>query len=124
MHNHTFEVINELYDWKGTIARVPALKLGPDLNWLIRGGVDPVWFIKTYGKKMVYMHIRDQDAQGKWTEVVGEGVMNFPAIPKALKDINYKGKAAIELAFDKPPVHPLKEDWKKSRKYVNKVFGW
>lgn len=124
LHNHTFEVINDLHDFKGTIARVPELKLGPDLNWLIRGGVDPVWFIKTYGHKMVYMHLRDQDAQGKWTEAVGEGVTDFPAIAKALKAINYKGKAAIELAFDKPPVHPVKEDWKKSREYVRKVFGW
>ena len=124
MHNHTFEVINELHDLKGTMARVPELKLGPDLNWLIRGGVDPVWFIKTYGKQMVYMHIRDQDAQGKWTEVVGQGVTDFPAIAKAFKEINYKGKAAIELAFDKPPVNPLREDWKNSRKYVKKVFGW
>jgi sugar phosphate isomerase/epimerase len=124
MHNHTFEVINEMHDLKGTMARVPELKLGPDLNWLIRGGVDPVWFIKTYGKQMVYMHIRDQDAQGKWTEVVGEGVTDFPAIARAFKEINYKGKAAVELAFDKPPVHPLREDWKNSRKYVRKVFGW
>jgi sugar phosphate isomerase/epimerase len=124
LHNHTFEVNNNMHDFKGIISRVPELKLGPDLNWLVRGGVDPVWFIKTYGHKMVYMHIRDQDAKGLWTETVGEGVMDFTAIAKALKEINYKGKAAIELAFDKPPVNPVKEDWKKSRDYVKKVFGW
>jgi sugar phosphate isomerase/epimerase len=124
LHNHTFEVVDHMHDLKGTIARVPELRLGPDLNWLVRGGVDPVSFIKTYGHKMVYMHIRDQDADGKWTEAVGEGVMNFPAIARALKDINYKGKAAIELAFDKPAVNPVREDWKKSRQYVKKVFGW
>jgi sugar phosphate isomerase/epimerase len=124
LHNHTFEVVDNMHDLKGTIARVPELRLGPDLNWLVRGGVDPVSFIKTYGHKMVYMHIRDQDADGKWTEAVGEGVMNFPAIARALKDINYKGKAAIELAFDKPAVNPVREDWKKSRQYVKQVFGW
>jgi sugar phosphate isomerase/epimerase len=124
LHNHTFEVVNGMHDLKGTLARIPDIPLGPDLNWLVRGGVDPVWFIKTYGRQMVYMHIRDQDAAGKWTEVVGEGVIDFPAIAKALKDINYSGKAAIELAFDKPPVNPLREDWKKSRQYVKEVFGW
>lgn len=124
LHNHTFEVNNNMHDFKGIISRVPELKLGPDINWLVRGGVDPVWFIKTYGDKMVYMHIRDQDAKGVWTETVGEGVIDFPAIAKALKEINYNGKAAIELAFDKPPVNPVKEDWKKSREYVKKVFGW
>lgn len=124
LHNHTFEVVDNMHDLKGTMERVPELKLGPDLNWLVRGGVDPVWFIKTYGHKMMYMHIRDQDAAGKWTEAVGEGVIDFPAIAGALKEVNYKGRAAIELAFDKPPVNPVKEDWRKSRDYVKKVFGW
>lgn len=124
LHNHTFEVTNGLHDLKGTLARIPDIKLGPDLNWLVRAGVDPVWFIKTYGHQMVYMHIRDQRADGKWTEAVGEGVIDFPAIANALKDINYNHKAAIELAFDEPPSRPVKEDWKISREYVRKVFGW
>lgn len=124
LHNHTFEVVNGMHDLKGTLARIPDIKLGPDLNWLIRGGIDPVWFIKTYGHQMVFMHIRDQDADGKWTETVGEGVTDFKSIAKALKQIKYKGKAAVELAFDKPAIHPLKEDWKKSRRYIKKVFGW
>ena len=124
IHNHTFEVENDMHDLKGIMERVPEIKLGPDLNWLVRGGVDPVWFIKTYGQRMVYMHIRDQNADGKWTEAVGEGVMDFPAIAKALHDINYSGRAAIELAFDGPPVKEVKESWKTSREYVKKVFGW
>ncbi len=124
LHNHTFEVNNSMHDLKGTLARIPDANLGPDLNWLIRGGVDPVWFIKTYGHQMVYMHIRDQYADGKWTEYLGQGVTDFPAIAQALKDVNFKGRAAIELAFDNPPVNPVKDDWKTSREYVGKVFGW
>jgi sugar phosphate isomerase/epimerase len=64
LHNHTYEVVNNLHDLKGTLARIPDIKLGPDLNWLVRGGVDPVWFINTYGKQIVYLHIRDQKADG------------------------------------------------------------
>lgn len=124
LHNHTFEVTNNLHDLKGTLKRIPDIKLGPDLNWLVRAGVDPIWFIKTYSDKIVYMHIRDQYANGKWTEYVGEGVTDFPAIAKTLKDINYNGKAAIELAFDDLPKNPVKQDWKMSRQYVKKVFGW
>lgn len=124
LHNHTFEVTNRLHDLKGTLARIPDIKLGPDLNWLVRAGVDPVWFIKKYGHQMVYMHIRDQKADGKWTEALGEGVTDFRAVAKALKDINYNGKAAVELAFDAPPIRPVKEDWKQSRQYIKKVFGW
>ncbi len=116
--------MNDLHDLKGTLKRIPGIKLGPDLNWLVRGGVDPAWFIKTYGHQMVYMHIRDQKEDGKWTEAVGEGVIDFPAIARALKEINYKGRAAVELAFDDPPVRPVREDWKLSREYVRKIFGW
>ena len=124
MHNHTFEMEHDMHDFKGTIERVPELKLGPDLNWLMRAKIDPVWFIKTYGHKMVYMHLRDQYANGKWTEKLGDGVTDFKGIAKALKAIDYNKKAAVELAFESKPVYPVKESWKKSRHYVHKVFGW
>ena len=124
LHNHTFEVENNLRDFKGILERIPEIPLGPDLNWLIRGGVDPVWFINTYGDRMVYLHIRDQGADGKWTRAVGEGVTDFPAIADALKKANFKGRAAVELAFETPPEGEVKEDWKKSREYVRNVFGW
>jgi sugar phosphate isomerase/epimerase len=73
---------------------------------------------------MVYMHLRDQYANGKWTERLGEGSTDFKAIAKALKDINYDRKAAVELAFESAPVHPVKESWKLSREYVHTIFGW
>ena len=91
LHNHTFEVTNGLHDLKGTLKRIPDIKLGPDLNWLIRAGVNPVWFIKTYAGKIVYMHIRDQYANGKWTEYVGQGVTDFPGIAKALRGLQLIG---------------------------------
>jgi sugar phosphate isomerase/epimerase len=126
LHNHTYEVTNNLYDLKGTLSRIPDIKLGPDLNWLIRAGVNPVDFINTYGKQMVYMHIRDQYTNGTWTEYIGQGTTDFPAIAKALKAQNFKGSAAIELAFpaDFTPANPLKKDWRLSREYVRKTFGW
>lgn len=124
MHNHTYEMEYDMHDFRGTIARVPELKLGPDLNWLVRAKIDPVWFIKTYGHKMVYMHLRDQGADGKWTDALGEGVTDFKAIAKALKDIRYDRKAAVELALDKEPQRPIKESWKMSREYVKRTFGW
>lgn len=126
MHNHTYEMEHDMFDFKGTIARVPELKLGPDLNWLVRAKVDPVWFIQTYGEKIVYMHIRDQMKNGKWTEAVGEGDTDFKAIAKILKEINYNKGAAVELAFEPGtiPQRPVKESWKMSREYVARIFGW
>lgn len=126
LHNHTYEIENGLHDLKGTLARVPELKLGPDLNWLIRGDVDPVEFITTYGKQIVYLHIRDQYDNGEWTEYVGQGDTDFTRIATALKEQGFDGQAAIELAFPNnfTPTNSLKEDWKLSRKFVRKTFGW
>jgi sugar phosphate isomerase/epimerase len=126
LHNHTYEVTNNMHDLKGTLARIPDIKLGPDLNWLIRGGIDPVWFIDTYGKQITYLHLRDQYADGTWTEYLGQGNTDFAAIAQALKRNNFNGRAAIELAFPNnfKPTKPLQEDWKLSREYVKKTFGW
>jgi sugar phosphate isomerase/epimerase len=126
LHNHTYEVENGMHDLKGTLKRIPDIKLGPDLNWLIRAGVDPVEFINTYGKQITYLHIRDQYKDGTWTEYVGQGVTNFPAIAKALHTQNFNGQVAIELAFPDnfTPVNPLKKDWQKSLTYVKETFGW
>ena len=82
LHNHTYEVENQLHDLKGTLARIPDVKLGPDLNWLIRGGVDPVQFIHEHGKQIVFLHLRDQNADGKWSEAMGEGCTDYAAIGK------------------------------------------
>ncbi len=126
LHNHTYEVENGMHDLKGTLARIPEMKLGPDLNWLVRAGVNPVSFIETYGHQIVYLHIRDQYHDGQWTEYVGQGVTDFPAIAAALRSVDFRGSAAIELAF---PAHyvpkmQLSEDWRRSRDYVKRVFGW
>lgn len=124
LHNHTYEVRDGLYDLRETLLRVPDLKLGPDLNWLVRGGVDPVAFIREYGHRMVYMHLRDQRPDGKWTEAVGEGAIDFPAIARALKAANFSGAAAVELAYDTEVQRTTAENWKRSRDYIKQVFGW
>lgn len=124
IHSHSNELQYDQSEWKGLIKRVPEIKLGPDLNWVVRAGLDPVAFVHEYGKQMVYLHLRDQTAEGVWTEAVGEGVIDFPGIAKALKEVNFNGTAAIELAYDKPPVRPIKENLKLSREYVHQVFGW
>ena len=126
LHNHTYEVENRLHDLKGTLARIPDVKLGPDLNWLIRGGVDPVRFIHAYGDRIVFLHLRDQKADGKWSEAMGEGCTDFVAIGKALSDIHFAGHAVIELAHESgfKPTRPLRESLKISRQFVRKTLGY
>jgi len=126
LHNHTYEVENDMHDLKGTRARIPDVKLGPDLNWLLRGGVDPVSFIKTYGSQIVFLHLRDQKADGKWSEAMGEGNMDYVAIGKALQEAKFAGDAVIELAHEGnfKPTRPLRDSLKMSRAYVKQTLGF
>ncbi len=126
LHNHTYEVENQLHDLNGTLARIPDVKLGPDLNWLIRGGVDPVQFIHDHGKQIVFLHLRDQKPDGKWSEAMGEGCTDFRAIGKALHNVQFSGIAVIELAHEGGfrPTRPLRESLKISRDFVRQTMGY
>jgi sugar phosphate isomerase/epimerase len=126
LHNHTYEVRDNEYDLKGTLARIPDVKLGPDLNWLVRAGIDPVDFIRRHADHIVYMHLRDQKSDGTWPEAMGEGVTDFVAIGKELHQINFSGDAAIELAHEKgfKLTRPLRESLKMSREYVRRIMGY
>jgi len=126
LHNHTYEVEHDLYDLAGTLERLPDVKLGPDLNWLVRGGVDPCTFIRRYGEQIVFLHLRDQHADGTWSEAMGEGDMDYAAIAEALRDIRFMGDAVIELAHEAAfePTRPLRESLKLSRQFVRKVLGY
>jgi sugar phosphate isomerase/epimerase len=126
LHNHTYEVVDDLHDLRGTLARIPEAKLGPDLNWLVRGGVDPVRFIRQYGKQIVFLHLRDQTKDGRWCESLGEGNMDYPGIAGALGEINFRGDAIIELAHESnfKLTRPLRESLKMSRAFVRRVLGY
>lgn len=126
LHNHTYEVENGMHDLNGTLARIPQVKLGPDLNWLERANVDPATFIEAFGDNIVFLHIRDQNADGKWSEAVGEGAMDYVGIGKALRAARFSGDAVIELAHEQnfKLTRPLRDSLKMSRAYVRKTLGY
>ncbi|HTU02811.1 MAG TPA: sugar phosphate isomerase/epimerase, partial [Candidatus Sulfotelmatobacter sp.] len=125
LHNHTYEIEDGMHDLKGTLERIPGIRLGPDLNWLVRAGVDPVAFIRQFGRQIVFTHLRDQGKDGRWVEAVGEGDTDFVAIGQALHDINFEGDAVIELAHenDFKPTRPLRESIKMSAEFVRRTLG-
>ena len=126
LHNHTYEVRDDVHDLRGTLERIPDFPLGPDLNWLVRGGVDPAAFIRQYKRQIVFLHLRDQKADGRWSEALGEGDMDYAGIAKALHEVGFAGDAIVELAHERDfqPTRPLRESLKLSRDYVRRVFGW
>jgi sugar phosphate isomerase/epimerase len=126
LHNHTYEVRDEVHDLRGTLERIPDFPLGPDLNWLLRGGVDPAAFIRQYKRQIVFLHLRDQKSDGRWSEAMGEGDMDYAAIAKSLHEVGFAGDAIIELAHERDfqPTRPLRDSLKLSRDFVRRVLGW
>jgi sugar phosphate isomerase/epimerase len=126
LHNHTYEVTDDLHDLGGTLERLPEVKLGPDLNWLVRGGVDPAAFLRRFGASVVFLHLRDQHADGRWSEALGEGDMDYAAIAAALAEIGFAGDAVIELAHegDFQPTRPLRDSLRISRDFVRQTLGY
>jgi len=126
LHNHTYEVKDDLHDLKGTLARIPDVKIGPDLDWLVQADVDPVEFLLRYGERIVFLHLRDQKADKTWVEAMGEGDMDYAAVGRVLKQIHFTGHAVIELAHPRglKLTRPLRESLKMSRQYVRDTLGY
>ena len=126
LHNHIYEVQDDEYDLRGTLTRIPDAKLGPDIDWLVGAKVDPVSFIRRYGARIVYAHLRDRKADGVWSEAMGEGAIDYAAVGRALHEAKFSGTLAIELAHSAgfTPTRPLRESFKLSREYVRRVMGY
>jgi len=126
LHNHTYEVENNLYDLKGTLKRIPGIKLGPDLNWLLRAGVDPIHFLREYRDNIVFIHLRDQLSNGLWPESLGEGDVDFQEIGEVLGSLDFSGDLVIELAHEGGfvPTRPIRDSLKMSREYMQKTMGY
>ena len=73
-----------------------------DVGHVQRLGLDPVKNIKEYADRLYDVHLKDVDkseADGKSVEF-GRGVLDIPAVLKALKGINYSGVMAMEFEKD------------------------
>ena len=79
-----------------------------DIGHVARLGLDPVTNITTYADRLFDVHLKDVDmgaAEGKSVEF-GRGIMNIPAVIKALKEIDYAGVMALEFEKDASDVLP------------------
>lgn len=93
-----------------------------DIGHTQRSGLNPAEQIEKYADRMMDFHIKDvSEASAKGSGVViGTGVIDIPAVIKALVKINYTGIAAFEYEKDgKNPMPGLTT----SVAYVRKVIA-
>lgn len=73
-----------------------------DIGHVVRIGQDPVPMIEKYRDRLYDMHLKDVNkSQPDGTSVeIGRGVIDIPAVIKALNKIKYQGYAAFEYEKD------------------------
>ena len=115
-------------DIRLVIENVPSdlVALGPDLDWLRVGGVDPVEFIRKYADRLIMLHIRDYHTGGDRTEALGEGDADYKNLASVLDEIGFQGEFVVELAIPsgKEPTQPVEELLKASRDHLHETIGW
>jgi sugar phosphate isomerase/epimerase len=93
-----------------------------DLGHTVRIGADAVAAIKECGSRLYDFHMKDVSAATpKGTEVtIGKGVIDIPAVLKALLDVKFAGHLALE--YEPSPENPL-PGMKESLAYLRKSFA-
>jgi inosose dehydratase len=100
---------------------------GPDTAQVWMGGSDPVRMVEKYKHRIAYLHYKDikgyyRDSKNYLDNVIelGRGVIDFPAIHRILKSVNYRGWITIDL--DNARISPL-ESAKINREYIDRVLN-
>ena len=110
IHNHGPE--DKLYPspknaWDLIRNRDPRVGLCLDIGHSMRAGTEPSKAIREYKSRLFDLHIKDVSAAAKDAKAIeiGRGVIDFPAVVKALHDIKYQGMCSIE--FEKDMTDPM-----------------
>ncbi len=109
-HNHDFEFVPTA---DGAIPQAEIMAGGPtleweiDVAWVIRGGADPVQWIRRYGPRITAAHVKDIAPAGEnadedgWADV-GHGTVDWPSLMAALRAVGCKH---FVMEHDNPSDH-------------------
>jgi len=98
IENHTHTLVSEAMAFRALWDRIkdPALGMNLDIGWLQLQREYPPLGIYQAGEHLINVHIRDIDGVGLRFVGIGDGVMDYPGVVKALKDIGFSGYLTIE----------------------------
>lgn len=92
----------------------------PNFKWILdvwamhKQGVDPVESIERFGQTMAHVHVADDNKS--WP---GSGSLDFEAVAKALKSVNYDGYVSVEVMDLSPDPETIARE---GIKYLQQVF--
>jgi inosose dehydratase len=89
----------------------PRIGVCADLGHFIRSGEDPVKAIHTFRGRLYGIHLKDfkepkRDAKGC---VLGEGLLDVPAVFKALREVKFPADGALSVEYEEKPQDPMED---------------
>src|SRR5229473_8456471 len=106
-------------------------KLELDIAHYFQGGGDPVKAIDKHSDRLLFLHIKDverlpgsSDPRHSYRFVeLGRGLVDIPAVFEALRKINFRGWAIVELDDVPDKARTPKESAVISKKYLEEKLG-
>ena len=126
LHHHAPDLMENAREWLYMLHNTdPKLVwMCPDADWIRYAKLDMLGLLREAGTRIGDMHLRNSEA-GVWTEDLGPGEVDYPAIAKFLREIKYDGFVSVELgqAAETKITRSLEENLRRSREYAEKTFG-
>ena len=107
------------------------VKLELDIAHYFQGGGDPVKAIEKFSDRLLFMHIKDAERlppeknsqrSYRWVEL-GHGLVDVPAVFEALRKVNFRGWAVVELDGVPDNAYSPKEAAAANKQYLQEKLG-
>jgi inosose dehydratase len=108
------------------------VKLELDIAHYSQGGGDPAKAIEKFSDRLLFMHIKDverlpggKDPEHSYRFVeLGHGLVDIPAVFEALRKVNFRGWAVVELDEVPENAHSPKEAAAANKEYLQEKLGF
>jgi inosose dehydratase len=134
-HNHmnTMSEGPDELDWVMDSADPRYVKLELDIAHYKQGGGDPAKAVRLYRDRILFLHLKDvestppaegRDAKHSYRFLeLGRGTVDIPAVFAALKEVNFRGWAVVELDRVPDKARTPKECAMISKHYIEDKLG-
>ena len=126
IHNHTPEIREDARELRAVLAGTDPRHVGLclDVEWVLRGGLAPLPFLRQYADRVRSLHLRQSHA-GVWAEAFEDGDIDYRAVDAVLRSAGFEGWLIVENSHEEATraARPLAQVQRESLAYAREVFS-